>query len=1769
MRLKKFISIILSAAMTLSLFTVSVNAEGETETSQPITWDFEAFAKTQGSGTNDANITETMYDALPSLEFAVGTTKPNKWNRYSSIFGVGIYSDSGNYIKYTPSESGVVSLTAHFKKNDTSERWLSFDTEHPSAANKLFDLQAEKARGDVELINTRTVNVKANTDYYIHGLNVVLQSMTFEAKEIEEPEASDKPQVDEPANFPAAVSGYVSMSEGDFVLASSDKTPSIYVDENDYEGVIRAAGDLKNDIKSVSAVVPIDAVDAASADVVIGTVGKSTAIDTLVSAGDLDISKIEGKRESFTIQNVEGKLVIAGSDKRGTIYGIYDLSEKIGVSPWYYFADVKPGHADTLYINLPNGGYTEGEPSVEYRGIFLNDEFNMSEWSKSLGTTGQNMNNETYEKIFELLLRLKANYLWPAMHKYSTAFNVTEHNAELANKYGIVMGSSHCEPILRNNLGELYTYQQEWTAANPDKKLYVNTKDESNHNVSWMWTNTDGTNTVDNKEFLTDYWRARASANSAYENTYTLGMRGVHDGQFSTNMDKKTAMTEIIAAQRKILEEEVVKDGQTLSDVPQVFIPYKEMLDLYNGGLQIPNDVTLMWPDDNFGYIRQLPTDAERQRSGGAGIYYHLSYHGRPTSYLWLSSTQLGLIREEMTKAYDMGAQKIWVANVGDLKPAETEIEYFLDLARDVDSVRNTDTADWLSDNAKRDFGFDDTAAAEYADIKLGYSELANSRRPEHMSEGLFSLTDFGDEGQKTLDCWTELETRATALYETLDEAQKPSFYELLLYPIKGAGAMARKYINTDKAKQYEKNGWGSTVNKYAKLSDAAYDSVVSDTAAYTSMLGGKWNLMMNPYQRGLVGSFGGPISGKLTNPTVSTVPYTNMEIVSEGGSDLSFTKYSTEPKFIDIINTGSNSFDWKAETSADWVKLNKTSGTVSDNDRIYVSVDLSAASAVKLNATITFNRYIGNTIVDTKTVAVSMDNTEFTLDEKTYIESDGYVSIEAEHYTNSVKNGDYEWKVEKDFGRSGDSVKIYPNICQNISTPNTENSAYLEYQVYFTSSGSFPIDVYRMPTMNELSGATMRCRIGIDDSAPIQFNGTTKTGDGSNVNDPWTKGVLQNTEIISGTITVPSAGLHTIRLYNESAGFILDKFVITTGTKKASYFGASESYNTTYNNEFAPLPSASVAAEEQTGNIEELFSPKLIIKNVIPHYTSSGMPEGIAIDGDNMTVAILTGLEKDAQCYVAAYNSDGSLTEVKKSANTIVANSADRVFTFDSKVTKPMGGSIKAFVWTEEMEPVYKTLGMMSKGDISAISADIVKLENADSCNVVAASYDDRGNMINASYTEVDLSETAVNGAKSVQISAPTMEGAAEIQIMALDDLTNYVPIASAVTLDNSTVSLMASYEDGYAYPTAKLNDYIGREAVCAIEEQAPENGHYIRYIRQETVAENTFKKIPFNHNGQFKLNINVAGIDGIISEKLSTIINIQPDTAATGNTVIYSQDFSSDPSNDSHITLSGAAKYGNGAITMNSTAEIGSVTTSFNEPITMAQGEKITVVSKIAYGKLTGKHMNYKIIDSNGKEILYSHINAYGTSEQSIKIGDKEVTSSKPKSVSTGNNLASVNGYVTYTTVIDVSNGEVTLTMNSKTGTDVFEGKLPDGMSYDIKQLLFDSQHTNSDRTCLVDDISISKSKAASYTMKFVPTIGGEAVTAESITITDRLTGAVIAPETDGTYKLCDGVYSYTITAQSKTQSGELELSPATESKTVLIDMNTGAIGAPVIPG
>ena len=456
----------------------------------------------------------------------------------------------------------------------------------------------------------------------------------------------------------------------DFPLAPQGSVAPLRVSANDWAGVRRAAGDLQADIERVTGRKPALAADATGhAVVIIGTVGRSEVIDGLVAVGKLDVSAIRGRWEAFVIQTVDSPLpgvdralVIAGSDKRGTIYGIYELSQQIGVSPWYWWADVPPRRSDTLFIKA--GRLVESGPVVKYRGFFLNDEYPaLTRWvGAKFGTVTKDSNpnepanvanygREFYTRIFEVMLRQRANYLWPAM--WNNAFNEDDpENARLADEYGIVMGTSHQEPMMRA--------QKEW---------------------DWRFQKTLGAwNYAQHPEVLQNFWREGMRRNKSYENLVTMGLRGANDTEMAPGGPEanRALLEQIVDVQRNILREEVNSD---ITRVPQVWCLYKEVQEFYQHGMRVPDDVTLLWADDNWGNVRRLPTAAERGRSGGAGVYYHFDYHGGPRSYQWINTSPIPKIREQMSLAAKYGADRIWIVNVGHFKGYEVPLEFFIDLA--------------------------------------------------------------------------------------------------------------------------------------------------------------------------------------------------------------------------------------------------------------------------------------------------------------------------------------------------------------------------------------------------------------------------------------------------------------------------------------------------------------------------------------------------------------------------------------------------------------------------------------------------------------------------------------------------------------------------------------------------------------------------------------------------------------------------------------------------------------------------------------------------------------------------------------------------------------------------------------------------------------------------------------------------------------------------------------------------------------------------------
>ena len=625
------------------------------------------------------------------------------------------------------------------------------------------------------------------------------------------------------------------VSKGSIVLVADGTVAPIVVADNDAEVVRTVAHCLADDVEAVTGQRPVvtSTFTKGQLPIIAGTLGQSSLIDQLAAKGKIDAAAVSNKWEVYGLQvvsrpfgGIKKALVVYGSTPRGTAYGLLELSRQIGVSPYVWWADVVPPHADRLYVS---GTKTVSkEPSVRYRGIFINDEdFALFPWAaKGIDKAYNNIGPNTYTRVMELLLRLRANTLWPAMHLCSEAFWANKDNLPVARKYDIMLGSSHCEQMLRDN-------EWEWRHA------------------PWNGTNEDW-NYVTNKQKIQTYWEERVAESVGYDGMYTLGMRGVHDWGISgypSTEDKVRGLTEIIAFQRSLLE----KHFGDATRVPQLFIPYKEVLDAYNDGLQIPEDVTLCWVDDNHGYIRQLPVPAEQARQGGNGIYYHLSYWGTPHDYLWLCSHSPSLISYELSRAYDQGVRTLWVINVGDIKPAEAELEFCMDLAWDIDAWQPQQAHRYSRHWAGKTFGAQ--LADDIAAIKQEYYRLAAGGKPEHV----FAIAFTNDEKDRRIADYQALMDRVDELKARIPAELQDAWFQLIEYPVKGAAYMNIKTFRAAQSLELAEQGDGDKALAYAAEAQQAFDRIVSLTDYYNQQLaGGKWNGMMSYKPRNL-SQFGMP----------------------------------------------------------------------------------------------------------------------------------------------------------------------------------------------------------------------------------------------------------------------------------------------------------------------------------------------------------------------------------------------------------------------------------------------------------------------------------------------------------------------------------------------------------------------------------------------------------------------------------------------------------------------------------------------------------------------------------------------------------------------------------------------------------------------------------------------------------------------------------------------------------------------------------------------
>lgn len=787
-----------------------------------------------------------------------------------------------------------------------------------------------------------------------------------------------------------------------FPLITKGAPCSIVMDTAEDEGVKMAISNLQQDIRQVCNNQPalLNNIPAKRC-VIIGNY-HSAIIQKLIAAGKIDKEQLINKNEKFLLQviakpadGVDEALVIAGSDKRGTIYGIYELSKQMGVSPWYWWADVPVIQQENVYIKP--GIYTDGEPKVEYRGIFINDEWpSFGNWAKA---KFGGINSKVYKHVFELVLRLKGNFVWPAMWG-SAFYDDDPQNGQLANTMGIVMGTSHHEPMA--------LAQQDWKRRGKGEWDY-------NHNA----------------QNLRDFWTYGIERAKNWESVITVGMRGDGDEPMSEGANI-SLLENIVKDQRKIIEKVT---GKKAKETPQVWALYKEVQEYYDKGMRVPDDITLLLCDDNWGNVRKLPNLNEKPRSGGYGMYYHFDYVGAPRNSKWININPIPRIWEQMNLTYEYGVRKLWIVNVGDLKPMEYPITFFLDMAWNPEKFNAQNLQQHTENFCAQLFG--SQYAKEAARILSLYAKYNRRVTPETLNAKTYSF-NYG-EWERVVDEYNALALDAHNLGFLLPATYRDTYDQIISYPVQACSNLYNMYYAQAKNHALaakldpEANQWADKVEScYLRdsLLSHYYNKVISN---------GKWNHMMDQIHIGYT-SWNNP--QKQIMPKVIRVP---------------------------------------------------------EKEKTY-----------------------------------------------TFQEIDGYVAMEAEHFTRAIAEGETSWSIIPDFGKTLSGVTTIP-------VTKTPEKMYLEYDIEMKKTGKVRVELLLAPTLNFNDNKGLSYAISIDGEKEqiINFNGHYKGGLGKWQANP----IIESRSIHQ----LDKKGKHTLRIRPLNPGIVIEKIMIHAGGLKTSYLGAPE----------------------------------------------------------------------------------------------------------------------------------------------------------------------------------------------------------------------------------------------------------------------------------------------------------------------------------------------------------------------------------------------------------------------------------------------------------------------------------------------------------------------------------------------------------------------------------------------------------------------------------
>ncbi len=958
-----------------------------------------------------------------------------------------------------------------------------------------------------------------------------------------------------------------------FVLANGGKAAPFVLDVSAYEGVARIAGKVAGDVEAVCGVRPeihtiekiedVEQLDASEL-VLFATLGHSAMLERLIAKGLVSVDAIQGKREvfgTFLVQNpfagVEQCLVIVGSDKLGTIYGMFALSEYIGVSPMVYFGDAEPLSKKELIIGKDFEVISK-EPSVKYRGFFINDEWPcFGNWTfKHFG----GFTAEMYDHVFEFLLRMRGNYMWPAMWTSSFPLDGPGNlNEELADIYGITIAYSHHEPCLRAS--------EEWDKVRGEQSIYGN---------EW--------NFYTNKEGLTNYWADALKRSGKYNHLVTIGMRGERDssmlGPDATLADNIDLLKDIITTQRQLIKEHVNED---VDSVPQLLALYKEVEAYFYGDENTEglkewkelDNVIFMLCEDNFGHMRTLPTEEMRSHKGGFGMYYHFDYHGGPVSYEWMPSSPLALTWEQMTQAYDYGIKDVWIVNVGDLKGNEVALQYFLTLAYDFDTWGTSAPNSWkeymLQWAAKTFPGADSATRERIAKVYIDFVKLNSTRRPEALRPGIYHPSHYG-ETDRMLAFAEAIEAENEAIYASLDEVTKQAYYSMLYYPAKSSINLVRMHLYAGKNTYYASQG-RKAANQYGAKTAACIEEDKRLSAEFGASFEGKWAGMELEKHVGFTSwnddGWRYPVRAyvePVTNPRMS---------VSRADDEMLYVKVYGPPRCIevaDFLNEGvtkvaleiSNDgidqihYTIRAEGEIpEWLHISSLEGDVEELEVVELTCDRTKLPAQEQQVRLLIND--GDTTVAVRVSGMQQKTKD--LPPKTFLGTDGVIAMEAHHYSSKQDTEKGTFALLAEYGRSGNAMKVFPSTADFAAE---EEKPSLTYSFVIPKAGDYMVELWTTPTNSLVNRRPLQVQLETKGQSKIVEILDASYRGGENSDWKWCMGVLNQIRVTAEEMHFEE-GVNQLTVGAMEAGMVLERVLVyPVGEKpKDSYLGPVESYYT------------------------------------------------------------------------------------------------------------------------------------------------------------------------------------------------------------------------------------------------------------------------------------------------------------------------------------------------------------------------------------------------------------------------------------------------------------------------------------------------------------------------------------------------------------------------------------------------------------------------------